>query len=77
MNLLDRFTGLKENEFVIAMIRITIHNIFQGLEALFETILKQLNPNLPFSPTLKPQKIPVETSVYSGSIKRMKKTPNL
>jgi hypothetical protein len=59
------------------MIRVTIHNIFPGLKVLIENVLKQLNPNLPFSPTLKPRKIPIETSVYAGSLKQIIKTPNL
>jgi hypothetical protein len=59
------------------MIRIIIGNIFQGLQAAMETIEKQLQPNLPFSPELKPQKIPVETSVLRASAHRIKKKPNL
>jgi hypothetical protein len=59
------------------MIRIIIGNIFQGLQAAIETIEKQLQPNLPFSPKLKPQKIPVETSVLRASAHRIKNKPSL
>jgi hypothetical protein len=59
------------------MIRIIIGNIFQGLQATIETIEKQLQPNLPFSPKLKPQKIPVGTSVLRASANRIKNKPSL
>jgi hypothetical protein len=59
------------------MIRIIIGNIFQGLQAAIETIEKQLQPNLPFSPELKLRKIPVETSILRASAHRIKKKPSL
>jgi len=59
------------------MIRIIIGNIFQVLQAAIETIEKQLQPNLPFSPRPKPQKIPVETSVLRASANQNKKKPSL
>lgn len=59
------------------MIKIIFGNYFQGVRETFKNIAKQLNPNLPFSPTLIPQKIHVEPSILGGLPKNQKKKPNL
>ncbi|MGA9271325.1 MAG: hypothetical protein WBV45_11930 [Lutimonas sp.] len=46
------------------MTRIIMSKIFGGLQATLEWIENQLNPNLPFSPTLKSQITPVETHLF-------------
>jgi hypothetical protein len=66
-----------QDEIVMGMIYISMKRIFRGFDASVNTIGKELQPNLPFSLTLKPQKIHIESSNARGAIHQFRNKPSL